>query len=330
MSLLTPHFVLAVDLGGTKLALAVVDEEGRIRARVTEPVDLSSTKAPIEQICRLATALAPAAGTGRRVGTSRRRHVSWKAIGVAVPGLVRRSGTVWAPNLPGWERVPLARLLARRLGVPVVVESDRNAAVTGEAWRGAARGKSDVIALIVGTGIGAGIISGGRLVRGAHELSGCAGWMVLAEDGKGKSRRFASLEAVAAGPGIVRAVREALRQGSRSTLSRLPREKLSAYDIAGDARQGDRLARQAFERAGKWLGFSVANLISVFDPEVVVLGGGLSGAADLYFDLLQRTALERCQPLAARQVEIRLSRLGNDANLLGAARLALDTAAARR
>ncbi|HEY5610881.1 MAG TPA: ROK family protein, partial [Thermoanaerobaculia bacterium] len=150
--------VLAFDLGGTKLSSALVDDGGTLRGRRSEPVDLCSPRAPIDQMIRLA---------GGR----------FSAVGVAVPGLIRRNGTVWAPNLPQWDRVPLARTLQRELNVPVFVESDRNAAVIGESWRGVARGKSDVIVLIVGTGIGAGILSGGSVVRGAHELSGCAGWL---------------------------------------------------------------------------------------------------------------------------------------------------------
>ena len=92
-------------------------------------------------------------------------------VAVAVPGLVRPDGTVWAPNLPGWEQIPLAKNLASALGIPVQVESDRNAAILGECWVGAARGKSDAIALMIGTGIGAGILSGGHIIRGAHQLS---------------------------------------------------------------------------------------------------------------------------------------------------------------
>ncbi len=122
-----PQVVLAADLGGTKLSAAAVNRQGKILARKTEPVDLSSTLAPVEQICRLAAAVA------HRFG----RTTPFAAAGVAIPGLVRRTGTVWAPNLPGWKSVPLARLLEGRLRVPVVVESDRNAGVTGEAWRGA-------------------------------------------------------------------------------------------------------------------------------------------------------------------------------------------------
>ena len=146
--------VMALDLGGTKIAAGIVDGRGALRRRTIEAVERESA---IDQIVRIV----------------RDSEADIDAVGVAVPGLVRRDGTVWAPNLPDWDRVPLARILRRKLGVPVFVESDRNAAVLGEAWRGAARGKSDVVALIVGTGIGAGILSGGRLVRGSHELSGC-------------------------------------------------------------------------------------------------------------------------------------------------------------
>ncbi len=301
--------VLAADLGGTKLALAAVDGRGRIRERRSERVDTSSVHAPAAQILRIANDLSA------RVG-------EFGAAAVAVPGLVRRNGTVWAPNLRGWESVPLARMLCRKLRIPVVVESDRNAAVLGEAWRGAARGKPDVIVLIAGTGIGAGILSGGRLVRGAHELSGCAGWMAVSDRNGAEVRRFGGLEAFASGAGIARAARKVIRSGYGAKFRRL--EELTAERVAELARAGDRTAKQIWQSAGRQLGLAVANLISLFDPEVVVFGGGMAGAADLFWDELTRTALARCQPLAAKQVQIRLSKLGGDANLLGCARLAWD------
>jgi glucokinase len=314
---------LVADLGGTKLTAALVDTQGRILARRTERVDTSSTYAPVEQICRLSAELRQGHLRRGPGGQTRAfRLPPWKAVGVAVPGLVRRTGTVWAPNLRGWHRVPLARLLRRRLRVPVVVESDRNAAVIGEAWRGRARGKSDVIALIVGTGIGAGILSGSQLVRGAHELSGCAGWMVVSEEESHKTMRSGSLEALVAGPGIARAARRAPDSRLAGALVARPRSAITAAAVAQAARQGDRAAKQVFERAGTLLGLATANLISLFDPEVVVLGGGVAGAADLYLGTLKRVALDHCQPIAARHVRIVVSRLGNDANLLGMARLA--------
>ena len=270
--------VIAVDLGGTKVAAARVTSRGTIRHRVEEPVDRSDV---VGQIARIV------------------RNLDGDAIGIAVPGLVRRDGTVWAPNLPEWDRVPLASLIRRKARRPVFVESDRNAAVVGESWRGAAQGKADVISLIIGTGIGAGILSAGRIVRGAHELSGCVGWMVVTDETNAETPRCGSLEALAAGPAI------------------------GGVDTADRARNGVVQAQKAFARAGRLLGYAVANLISLFDPEVIVLTGGLTGAADLYLDELKRAARERAQPLSSPDVEIVVTRLGADANLLGVARLAI-------
>src|SRR6185437_10706256 len=307
-----PRTVFAADLGGTKLAAALLTTKGKFLARKTETVDKSSTMAPVEQICRMAP------------------EVSGKtkicAAGIAVPGLVRRNRTVWAPNLPGWEKVPLENLLRKRLQVTVQVESDRNAAVLGETWRGVARGKSDVVVLVVGTGIGAGILSGGEVLRGAHELSGCAGWMAVSEAEGDEVRRRGGLEAFACGPALVRAAVSSIEAGLGGKLAGLPASELTAEIIARMAREHDPFARQIFQRAGKLLGLAVANLISLFDPQVVIVSGGMSAAADLFYDTLKETALARCQPLAAKQVQIKLSRLGNDANLLGMGYLALGRA----
>jgi len=294
--------VLAADLGGTKLACALVTSAGRIVTRRTEKVDVSTRLAPVAQLARMAREL--------------RGEHSFTAVGVAVPGLVRRDGTVWAPNLPGWTRMPLARELRRALRVPVAVESDRNAAVLGEAWRGAARGKQDVVVLIVGTGIGAGIIAGGRLVRGAHELAGCAGWLSVSESRAAAFARVGCLEALAAGPALARRARQELS-------SRRIKAGLTSEAVAALARRGDLRAQRLFRDAGRWLGYGVADIISLFDPEVVVLAGGFSAAADLFLPELRSAVRERAQPLAARQVKIAISRLGGDANLLGAARVAL-------
>jgi glucokinase len=258
-----------------------------------EPVDASGPDAPVEQIARLARAL------GERSPFS--------AAGIAVPGLVRRDGTVWAPNLRGWDAMPLARRLRARLRVPVAVESDRNAAVLGEAWRGAARGKDDVIVLIVGTGIGAGILSGGRLVRGAHELSGCAGWMVISDARDEMTKRVGGLESLIAGPAIGR-----IAGGTKTSA-----------ELAEAARRGDAAAKAVFRRVGQQLGAALANLISLFDPETIVLTGGVASAADLFLEDATKVARELGQPLAAPEVDIVVTALGAEANLLGAARLAL-------
>src|SRR5205823_11044543 len=226
---------------------------------------------------------------------------AYVAAAVAVPGLVRRDGTVWAPNLPRCEQVPLASDLSRSLSIPVQVESDRNAAVLGECWLGAARGRSDAIVLMIGTGIGAGILSGGRIIRGAHELSGCAGWLTVTRNDVHAAQNNGELESLVAGPAIARAAQQRLRGSEDSSLARLEVSKITAHDLAAAAREGDRLALDIFNRAGRFLGFGVANLVSLLDPEVIILGGGMAAVADLYLDPLQKAMFERAQPLAAKK-----------------------------
>ena len=306
-------YVLAVDLGGTKCSAAVVDRKGRSVSKRTVPVDLSSPSGPVRQIVQLARDLAESATPGEH----------FVAAGIAVPGLVRRNGTVWAPNLPGWERMPLANRLKRSLEIPVMVESDRNAALLGECWRGAARDQSDVVVLTIGTGIGAGIMSGGHVVRGAHELSGCAGWLTVSLDRKcSNALAIGELESLTAGPAVANAARKRLQEGEASSLSQFDSSRITSHEIAAAAREGDSLAVDIFHRTGRLLGLAVANIVSLFDPEIVIIGGGMAGAADLYFDSLRDAMREHAQPLAAKKVKLVVSQLGDRANLLGCARLA--------
>jgi glucokinase len=138
MNVMAENYVVAVDLGGTKLAAALVHGKGQVSKKTILVVDKSSSLAPVNQIVEITRKLIGAKGEKKKIS----------GIGVAVPGLVRRDGTVWAPNLKGWRRMALAQRLKRALGLPVIVESDRNAALLGETWRGAARGKSDAIVLM--------------------------------------------------------------------------------------------------------------------------------------------------------------------------------------
>jgi glucokinase len=313
-------YVLAVDLGGTKLAMALVNREGKRLDRKSISVDTTSAPAPVKQIVALA----------REISGTKKANTKIHAVGVAVPGLVRRNGTVWAPNLPGWQKMPLAQRLKSALGVPVVVESDRNAAVLGETWHGAARGKNDAIVLMLGTGIGAGILSGGRLIRGAHELSGCAGWLVVSDTYDAQAQRVGQLESLAAGPAIASAARTELARGIVGLLQEIPSDSITAYEVAEAARRGDVLSIELYLEAGRLLGYAAANLVSLFDPEIIVIGGGLARASDLFLDALQKGMRERAQPISAKKVRVALSRLGGDANLLGVARLAWDALRGRR
>ncbi|HZT29824.1 MAG TPA: ROK family protein [Bryobacteraceae bacterium] len=303
-----PELALAVDLGGTKIAVAVVDSSGAVVRKARLPIDKQATLA---QITSAARQVADATG------------VSWgriRAVGVVVPGIYfAASGDAWAPNLFGPDPVPLRGQLQAGLPAPVVLDSDRAAYVLGEQWLGAAQGLSDVVFLAVGTGIGAGILSGGRLVRGAGDIAGAVGWFALNPRRQPLYEQMGCWETEAAGPAVARRATERLARGEPSSLSS---GEITTEAVVAAARRGDALAASVLEDVARYLAMGIANIISLLNPEMVVLGGGLMQAGDLLLPLIRRQVPEWAQPFSARAVKIELTRLGEDAGLLGAARLA--------
>ncbi len=292
-----PRVALAIDLGGTKASFAVIDSQGAVRARTKRPSHEGGAAVSFDVLAASAAEAVRAAG------------LEWgdvHAVGVVVPGIYNAAtGRAWAPNLWGRNEVPLLGELRPRLPVRVVVDSDRSGCVLGEAWQGAARGCTDVVFLAVGTGIGAGILSHGRLVRGSGGIAGAVGWFALDPRWREDYGRMGGFETEAAGPALAR------RTGGAS-----------AEDVAEAARRGDLAARRAVDDTVEWLAMGVANLISALNPQVVVLGGGLMQAADLFLEPVRLAVRRWAQPLAAEQCRIELTRLGEDAALFGAARLA--------
>lgn len=292
-----PNCVLAVDLGGTNIRVARVSSAGRISHRFEAATPPDGGTAVIDTILKLL----------QRVPQENAR-----ALGVDVPGLAYGDGDVWAPNIPGWKRMPLGKRLSERLRLPVVVESDRNAFVVGETWKGAARGCSDVVFLAIGTGIGAGILSGGHLLRGHDGLAGCVGWMAVRDEFLPQYSKFGCLESHAAGLGIGIAA------------SRCLKRKVTAQEAFQFAIQGDKHAQEVLRKAGLYLGLALANLVSTLNPEIIVLGGGVAEAGELLLKSARETMMLWAQPIAVRQTRLVRSRLGGAASLLGMARLALD------
>ena len=290
--------VLAIDLGGTKASLAVVAPDGTVLARARRPSREAGRALSFEAIAEAAEETVLAAG------------LEWDAIdaaGVVVPGIFTpQSGRAWAPNLWGPDEVPLADELSRRLRLRLAIDSDRCGCVLGEQWLGAARGCDDVVFLTVGTGIGAGILAGGRLVRGCAGIAGAVGWMPLSPRWRDEYARLGVFEAEAAGPAF------AGRAGCAT-----------AEAAADAARGGDPRARRAVEETVEWLAMGTAGLIGALNPGVVVLGGGLMQAADLFLEPVRAAVRRWAQPIAAPLCRIEPTRLGEDAALLGAARLAL-------
>ncbi len=294
--------VMAVDLGGTKTAAGVVDQDGAVLAKLKAPAEKWRPEATAAQVAELATTALAAAS------------VSWEEIagvGLCVPGIYfEDTGEAWAPNLWGRDEVPLKALLEQRLPAPVVIDSDRSAYVLGEQWLGAARGLTDVVFLAVGTGIGAGIIAGGKLVRGVSGIAGAVGWFALDPRPQQIYRKLGCFEAEAAGPAVARRAAALGLQG------------LTPEKVAMRARLGDPAAVQVLEETAAWLGMGVANIVSLLNPQMVVLGGGLMQAGDLLLEGVRRYMLDWAQPVSGEEVRLELTRLGEDAGLLGAARLA--------
>jgi glucokinase len=310
---------LAVDLGGTKASFAVVDATGAVRSRSKRASREGGTALTFEQLAK---------GAAETVRAARLEWTDVAAAGVVVPGIYDSStGRAWAPNLWGPHEVPLRAELAERLPVPLTLDSDRSGYVVGERWMGAARGVDDVVFVAVGTGIGAGIVSGGRLVRGHGGVAGAVGWFAVDPRWKPIYGEVGGWEAEAAGPALARRAEALLAAGTPSAL-RDTRERtggaLSAEQVAEAARAGDEVARRAVEAHVEALALGIASLVSVLNPEIVVLGGGLMQARDLFLEPLRRAVPRWAQPRAARECRIEPTLLGEDAGLFGAARLALD------
>lgn len=314
-----PMAVIGLDLGATKLAGALFDGEGDIVERDGALLGGRDGDDVGQLIADCARTL---------MGRANTRGIKVEAVGVSVPGIAHHEGgTVWAPNIAGWDRYPLREVLEVKLNVscPIVVESDRAASVLGEVSRGAARGCRHAIFLAVGTGIGAGILVDGSILRGAHDIAGAIGWMGLDRPYRAEYDRCGGFESHASGSGIARVARELLaaEPGYAGPLGALAPGAITAHDVFGAYDAGDRLAARVVENAVECWGMAVGTLVSLFDPEVIVLGGGLFGPATKLLDRIVAEARRWAQPVSFAKVTVCVSTLGQEACLYGTGELAL-------
>ena len=305
--------LLALDIGGTKTAAALVSPGGEILARGQMATPQGEPAEAIAAMAELARALAAENG---------RAPAGIQALGVGIPAVLapQTDLVIWAPNLPGWRDVALREGLAEALGLPVYVEYDGHAAVLGEWWAGAGRGVDSLVDIIIGTGIGGGIILDGRLFRGRDRLAGAAGWTALTADaGHAHSRNRVNghWETLAAGPGIASRAAARLGQYPGSVLN--GRAPLSARHVFEAARLGDPLAEQIVAETAGLIGLGVANIVSLLNPQRVILGGSVGAQGDLLLPGVRAAVNAWAQPISAASVEILSSTLATDAALLGAA-----------
>ncbi len=303
---------LGIDLGGTKLSLAVFSTEGQINEKQTVPI----SKKGGEEVGKLML---------EEMQQMIAKHPSIRSIGIAVPGIYRsKTGTVWAPNINGWDDYPLLEHMRAAVDVPVVIDSDRAAYILGESWMGNAKGCGNAIYLAVGTGIGAGILIDGEVLRGAHDIAGAIGWLALKPPFEPKYSSCGCFEYHASGDGIARVAREVLSTNNSydGILKQKNPKELTSHDVFAAYESGDELAKEVFSVCIQFWGMAVANLVSLFNPEKIILGGGVFGPAVQFIPAIADEAKKWAQPISITKVSVEQSSLGADAGLYGAAFLA--------
>jgi len=314
------RFVLAFDLGGTHLRAAMVDEDGAIHSSVKHKTPVTTTANDV------VNALVAAA---RESESRLPQGQPIKAVSVAVPGSVNAASgvVVQAPNVSSLNGFQLVAALTSELGLAATVENDANAAAVGEMWRGAARGYRSIVCVTLGTGVGGGIILDGKLWRGVNNSAGEIGHTCVDpfSDVACTCGSRGCLERFASATGIVRMARETQTRFLNSVWQSA--DQFTAADVYQAGVQGDALALEVMQRVGFYLGVALANLVNLLNPEMIVIAGGVANGWSLFADEMRRQVAERAFPIPAAQVKIVRAECGDDAGLLGAARLGFDSIA---
>ena len=310
--------VCAVDLGGTNLRAANIDREGHIYDHVRRSTPNSDTAAKIVGVI-----VSPVRECKQE---SVRRCTRMQAVSLVVPGSVQ-SGTrtiVNAPNIPSLVGYNLGAALCDELNGRVLIENDANAAALGEMWQGAARGCRTIICLTLGTGVGSGIILDGELWRGVDGTAGEVGHASIEPFGgvQCKCGNIGCLEVYASATAIVRMARERLANYPKSSLHSVAAGELTSERVYQEAKQGDELSLTIWRDMGIHLGVAMASVVNIFNPEIIVIGGGVSAAFDLFAPHARAEAMKRAFPVPAQRCRIAKAECGDDAGLLGAAWLA--------
>ena len=307
---------LALDIGGTKLAVAVVDADGSVHGLRIAPTDRhQGPESVITRLFVLAHESVAASG-GREIA----------AVGISCGGpLDAEAGIVHRPlNLPDWDAVPLGALAREEFGVPAHLVNDATAGMLAEHRFGAARGTQDALYLTLSTGVGGGAVIGGRLHRGAAGNGGEFGHVMVRPGGRRCTcGRLGCLEGYASGTSIALRARDAIAGGRQST-SLAAIDMVRAEDVVAAVLAGDALATELWDETTAVIGQAVTDLVNTFEPEIVVLGGGVTGAGALLLDPVRRIVAQTAMPPAAAAVRIELAALGEAVCVVGAAVHAAD------
>jgi glucokinase len=326
-------YAIGVDLGGTNLRIAAIDESGKLLEKLSSDTDLARGRDFV--IDEMTQAI-------RRLLDRFRGHGESRGVGIGVPGIIDMDTGMLreSPNLPGWSEFPVHAEIERRLGIPVMLENDANAAALGEKWLGAAKDYGSMCMLTLGTGVGGGIVLDGKIWHGMNGMAGELGHINVEPEGhpckcgsRGCAEQYASATAV------VRMAREAVANNLSKELARAAEgEELNSLHVYQLAMQGDAAAQQIFRRMGRALGMVLADMVNALNLPIYVIGGGAASAWDAFAPTMMEEVRKRSFVYAATVPEappaakakkstvITMAKLGGEAGLYGAACLPLQRA----
>jgi glucokinase len=310
----TPRETIGVDLGGTKMAVGVVDSDQQVHYQGREPSTGLSEEKLVEEL-------------GQELLEAKEARPDVLAAGLGIPATIDwdRGLAIHAVNLTITD-VPIRDLMHERTGLPVFVDNDANVAALAEHLYGAGRGAQNVVLLTVGTGIGGGLILNGEVYRGSTGAGAELGHIVIEEDGppcQGNCPNHGCVEALASGTAIAKAGKEAAERDPDSALGKaLSEGPIAGRTVTELALAGDEPAREVVAQAGRHIGVALSSLANIFDPDVFVIGGGVSTVGDLLLDPAREELRSRALP-PQNERPVKLAELGPDAGMIGAAAMAL-------
>jgi glucokinase len=311
-----PPYYLGIDLGGTNMKAGVVDDKGRALSFVH--METEAERGPEEGLGRLAE-------VGRRAVEA--SGLSWddiEAVGLGSPGTmdIREGMLLDPPNLPGWVNWPIREKLSGRLGKPLVLQNDANAAAYGEYWVGAGRAMESVVLFTLGTGIGCGIVDNGRIIEGRHSHGAECGHMIIQMENARlcSCGRYGHLEAYASATSLVKRALEALVHESSPPLRKaLAEDRLTSRAISEAAEAGDPLSRRLMRETARYLAVGAVSLMHTIDPDVILFSGGMIAAGPSFLEAIRGDIRSMAFPIPAAKTQVEYAELGGEAGVIGAA-----------
>lgn len=306
-------YSVGIDLGGTTTKFGIFDMDGNLHKRWRIPTDTSDAGRYI--LKNTANSLK------EKLEQFQIMDSQVEGIGVGVPGLVTGDGNVTIAANLGWKNVHVAQELRELSGKPVIVSNDANVAALGEMWQGSAAGHKSLVMITIGTGIGGGVVIGGRIVNGLYGAGGEIGHMPIVHDETSRCGcgRIGCLEQAASATGMINAAKRYLDESNENSLLR-DMEPITLPSIFEAAKAGDSISVRVISRAGRFLGLAMAAVTSVLDPEIYIIGGGVSKAGEYFLDIIKKYYKENVLH-ACKDTEIKFAELSNDAGIYGAARM---------